>query len=92
MAYSGDGSYLRELAEEHRQGRHDDKIDSLCQMCHKPLVLTKEELDRLNEPDPVLEAAADAVFLEEHARGEHAKYPSQHCIHDECRYWTEKIN
>lgn len=92
MAYE-EGTYLRELEEEHRNGRHEHRLDWNCPPCRviEDEMTAKEAgfdsidayhqwmSDQANQYNPDLEAAIDEVVADIHQSGGHRKYPSYRC-------------
>ena len=95
MAYEP-GSYLQELEEEHKAGRHDDDADSNCPTCRAADDLEDAKASgfdtvdayhdwmcaEANKPNPELEAAVQEATHRLHMQGKHVRHPTIHC--DEC--------
>lgn len=92
MAYEK-GSYLKELRQEHAEKRHEERRDPLCPVCQnlENEELSRDEgfssnaereewiSQQCNQYDPELEASIAQVFVDDHQRGKHTKYPDRNC-------------
>lgn len=89
-----EGSYLKELKEEHQKGDHKHHPDDNCPTCRREAdekdareqgfesleAYESFAADQCNRPDPELEAEIDKVFMTDHRNGKHTKYPNRDCL------------